>query len=54
MGGEEVLLYAFLTSVIVAGEWSMSRPARYTMRKVTWYSLVGVARGGVVVKALRY
>jgi hypothetical protein len=29
-GGVEVLLYAFLNSALGAGEWSASRPGRFT------------------------
>jgi hypothetical protein len=39
-GGAEVWLHAFLTSALDGGEWSASRPYRFTPRKrALWYSL---------------
>jgi hypothetical protein len=30
-GGVDVQIYVFLTSALVGGEWSASRPGRYTL-----------------------
>jgi hypothetical protein len=33
MGGVEILLHAFLTSALDGGEWSASRPSRFSPRE---------------------
>jgi hypothetical protein len=32
-GGVDVYIHLFLTSALVAGEWSASRPSRFTQRE---------------------
>jgi len=48
--GVEVQLHAFLSSAIDGGEWSASRPGRFTPRKSPWYPLdrwLGGPRAGL-------
>jgi len=45
MGGKEVQLYRFLTSLLDEGEWSTSGPGRFSQGKEHRYPLNGMLGG---------
>jgi hypothetical protein len=44
-GGVDVEIHIFLTSVLVGGEWSASRPCRFTPEKEPPVPIVGPKAG---------
>jgi hypothetical protein len=40
-GGMDILIHIFLTSVLVGGEWSASRPGHFTPGKESLVPIVG-------------
>jgi hypothetical protein len=45
VGGVDVLIHVFLTSTLVGGEWSASRPGCFSPGERAWYSLHTILGG---------